>query len=393
MKRNFIKACIVLLVLMCETGFAASGLFFNVSASGLNLTIRTTIPSHTYPAAGIKINTPGYALANASPGCTMSPNGYCLFSVSDTVPASINISGPSGTVKLTLCLDGKGPLSCQNYSLTVANGSCGRFKTGFTGSWSTVANNPLGTGVGFSGYLPQGAPATLYLGHSNTLDSFTSSGSGGSYTTLSPPPTNFQSYGSIAYFGGSLWAMTSGQVIQYNLTTNIWTTPGTGLVTKNDAQTTVDDKGNLWTWQDASNLLEYNIASGTTTTHPLFASHGSSEPRIVYDSCSGLLYLADYESAGFYSYNPSTGTLTTLSSLPGSLPFQDGFCADRSGHIFAATDGSSMYQYTISTGAWVELPAGGLIGNSNSTCGIGSDGYLYASDPDISSTVYRIQLD
>jgi hypothetical protein len=387
-----VKVSIVSAVLYSGSGLAASGLFFNVSASGLNLIISTTVPGHTYPAAGIKINTSGYSLTNESPGCTSSPNGYCLFPVSDTVPASINISGPSGTVKLTLCLNGKGPLSCQNYSLTVVGGACGRFTTGFTGSWSTVANNPLSSGMGFSGYLPQGTAATLYLGRSNTFDSFTSNGSGGSYTTLSPPPTSFQQYGSMAYFGGSIWAMTSGKVIKYDIATNTWTTPATGLVTANLAQTTIDDDGNLWTWQDASNLLKYNIASGTTTTFPLHASLGGIEPRIVYDSCSRLLFLADYTRTGFYSYDPSTGTVTTLSSLPGSLPFQDGFCSDQSGHIFAATNGSGMYQYSISTGAWVALPAGGLIGNSNSSCGVGSDGYLYASDPAISPTVYRIQL-
>src|SRR5262249_1928473 len=124
MKRNFIKTCFVLLVMMCETGLAASGLFFNVSASGLKLNISTTVPGHTYPAAGIKVNTPGYALSKTSPGCTKSSNGYCLFPVSDTVPASINITGPSGTVDLILCLNGKGPLSCQNYSLKVVAGDC-----------------------------------------------------------------------------------------------------------------------------------------------------------------------------------------------------------------------------------------------------------------------------
>ena len=230
-----------------------------------------------------------------------------MFPVSDSVHALIGLAGPSGNVSITLCLNGMGPLSCQNYSLAVVSDGCGRFTTGFTGSWSTVADNPLSTGMGFSQYLPQGAPVTLFLGNGDTFNSFIDSGSGGSYTSLSSPPTNFQSYGSMAYFGGFLWAITSGNVIQYNPMTNTWATPATGLVTASDAQTTVDDNGNLWSWQDGSNLLEYNIASGTTTIHPVLASIGSNEPRIVYDSCSRLFFLADYSSSGFYSYDPTPG--------------------------------------------------------------------------------------
>jgi len=90
-----------------------NGLFFNIAASGtpanlsvsvclngagalscqqynvsaLSLSVTTTILNHTYPAAGIKILTPNYVLS----GCTPAPNGYCLFSVSNTSSAGISI--------------------------------------------------------------------------------------------------------------------------------------------------------------------------------------------------------------------------------------------------------------------------------------------------------------
>lgn len=60
----------------------------NFTLNSSRLIIRTTRPNHTYPAAGIKINTPGFFPI----GCTPIPNGYCIFSVSDTVPAQIDIS-------------------------------------------------------------------------------------------------------------------------------------------------------------------------------------------------------------------------------------------------------------------------------------------------------------
>lgn len=58
------------------------------SAASLNLIISTTIPGHSYPSAGIKIDAPGYLLT----GCTLYNNGYCLFSTSDTSRTNIVVS-------------------------------------------------------------------------------------------------------------------------------------------------------------------------------------------------------------------------------------------------------------------------------------------------------------
>lgn len=111
MNRIFLLLCALFI---SQTTLGQSSLFFNVSATGapanlsitlcldgagslscqnytvsaLDLTISPTIPNHLYPAAGIKINTPGYTPGN----CTPVSNGYCLFSVSSSVPANIPIS-------------------------------------------------------------------------------------------------------------------------------------------------------------------------------------------------------------------------------------------------------------------------------------------------------------
>jgi len=112
--KRILLSCIALLTLLMQQTYASnSGLLFNVVAggtpanltislclngkgalscqqyavSGLNLRVSTTIPNHTYPAAGIKILTPNFVPA----GCTPAPNGYCLFSVSNTSPASFTI--------------------------------------------------------------------------------------------------------------------------------------------------------------------------------------------------------------------------------------------------------------------------------------------------------------
>lgn len=102
--------------MLCQSVFSQSGAFFNVSATGASATINitlclngkgplscqnynvsavtlsiiTTIPNHTYPFAGIKINTPGYEPT----GCSVNSNGYCLFSASNTNAVTIQATPP-----------------------------------------------------------------------------------------------------------------------------------------------------------------------------------------------------------------------------------------------------------------------------------------------------------
>lgn len=123
MKRIFIKAIALFIFLQSQIGFAGSGLFFNTNTAGSVLNLTTTIPHHSYPNAGIKINTPGYSLTS----CRTTGNGFCLFSVSDTMPASLLVNGPKGMPNVTLCLEGRGPLSCQDYAVSITGSSTPRF--------------------------------------------------------------------------------------------------------------------------------------------------------------------------------------------------------------------------------------------------------------------------
>ncbi len=61
------------------------------TVNGLNLTLTTTIPNHTYPFAGIKIDNPGYRVA----GLPQTSEGYYLFSLSDSAPANLLIIPPN----------------------------------------------------------------------------------------------------------------------------------------------------------------------------------------------------------------------------------------------------------------------------------------------------------
>ena len=59
----------------------------NYTLSALDVTISPNIPNHVYPSIGIKINTPGYTLD----GCSPSPDGYCLFSASQSEPKTFHL--------------------------------------------------------------------------------------------------------------------------------------------------------------------------------------------------------------------------------------------------------------------------------------------------------------
>jgi len=103
---------------LCLNGKAALSCQ-NYTVSALTLSIMPAA-KHTYPAAGIKINTPGYTPS----GCTPNSNGYCLFTVSQSQPANITVSvnnivpllvnkGPHGVnaqntafVSITICEPG-----------------------------------------------------------------------------------------------------------------------------------------------------------------------------------------------------------------------------------------------------------------------------------------------
>lgn len=118
MKRIFIKVSALLILSQSQMSYADPGLFFKLNTTGSVLNLTTTIPHHFYPNAGIKFKTPGYALTS----CRQGADGFCLFSVSDTMPASLVVNGPKGMPSAILCLQGEGPLSCQNYEFSMTSG-------------------------------------------------------------------------------------------------------------------------------------------------------------------------------------------------------------------------------------------------------------------------------
>jgi hypothetical protein len=110
------KALVTLLAiftLQTQADTAPDALLFNVTGSPSQITVNT-VTANYYPAAGIKITTPG---VNLTSGCTPISNTYCLFGVSNTQAASFTTDAGK-ILNFNLCLNGNGPVSCQQFSLT-----------------------------------------------------------------------------------------------------------------------------------------------------------------------------------------------------------------------------------------------------------------------------------
>lgn len=107
---------VALLMMVCQITFAGSGLLFNVSATGTSADVEITlclngrgalscqnynisalslnicaVLRHSYPNAGIKVNTPDFKIGNLGMDCVPAGNGYCLFPVSNTACRNITI--------------------------------------------------------------------------------------------------------------------------------------------------------------------------------------------------------------------------------------------------------------------------------------------------------------
>ncbi|MDF1677718.1 MAG: hypothetical protein P1U32_03400 [Legionellaceae bacterium] len=104
---------------LTQPPLSSSGKYFRVIYKEGNLVITTTTPARRYANAGIRLMTERYSIVDAT---LPSGNGYFLFSVSDTQPASIAINAVEGNLKVNLCLVGTGQTySCEEQTVVVSD--------------------------------------------------------------------------------------------------------------------------------------------------------------------------------------------------------------------------------------------------------------------------------
>src|SRR3990167_24511 len=109
------------------------------------LSIRTTHPNHTYPAAGIKILTSGYTLS----GCTFLSNCYCQFSVSNTSAVTVSITSLAGPTLASITPSSGAAAGGTGFTLTGTNltGATGITFDGVAATSVNVVNSTTVTGV------------------------------------------------------------------------------------------------------------------------------------------------------------------------------------------------------------------------------------------------------
>lgn len=334
-KQNVLRRTLIslyaLLALVGNQAIAAgSGLFFNVSATGtvsqvsitlclngkgplscqnyevsaLTLSIRTTILNRVYPAAGIKVNTPGYSLT----GCTPNKNGYCLFSVNNTVPTKITLTNSVNQTtlisnKTSLALSVKCPLGAigcvyvnealtgQSRTITVTNNGL----ISATNVSVTSFGLPAGTAITAStcsGTLGPANSCSITITPGNTASSACTTGTvpvdailtvKGSNTNESQIKIAVLSYGCI-YQGGYVYAIddttiSSGSVGGKVTALIDQVSPNTGILWSSDSSGNYDNGVSIWGIDDAS------------TANAPSPNESSSPPATLYpgqSNCNGI---------------------------------------------------------------------------------------------------------
>ncbi len=213
--------------------------------------------------------------------------------------------------------------------------------SGATGStWEPVA--PSTTGRGLQAWVRSGSPY-MYAGSSTSF--VRQDLSTGMWVTLASPPSDLAGWGSPAAAAGAIWEIRPPNVYRYDPMADAWSTPPTTLPTGDDHSMTVtDDAGNLWGYTSTSEqLIRYDVAAGTAALFPTGVTTNTYETRLGYDGFTDSIYFGGYGAPNLYRLDIASGAVTELTPIPESM-LNDIFCADRSGHIYAAggSSGSTL---------------------------------------------------
>lgn len=200
------------------------------------------------------------------------------------------------------------------------------------------------------------------------------------WTALADAPLDTRCWPGTAWMGDNLYTIKGGGVYSYSISGGVWTTNvASGLQDTWDGQSTGDDSGFVYamTNDGTGTILQYDTATGAVNT---FAgpTDVTSEPRAAWDSLTQRVYLGDYHTGPFYSFNPATGVVTSLAPSPEP---GDAFCSDRRGHVFHTglncSGSRAMWVYTAATDTWSRLPDLPFDTGCDAACTVSSDGWLY----------------
>lgn len=252
--------------LSCEKYQFTNSTQFSPVLSG----VRITIDGVTAANAGIKITSSGNSISN---GCTLTTNGYCIFSVSENSPANIYLDNLQTNMNIELCLNGDVPSGCQPFVLNnpitlytgTKYGNVLYSTNGGTTSWTQVmqpgGNLPFGLFL-----LPVSSVYNLYLGGQNGSLEVSTDG-GNSWANAGAQPDGSAVISVYAVSPTELYVGTNSGNVAYTL-----------------------NSGESWT-----------ITSPPDSSNPVIG--------IGYDSTGGYIYAATYN--GLFTCLKSTCTSWT----------------------------------------------------------------------------------
>lgn len=336
------------------------------------------------------------AVAAASDAATHAPDADLPedasvdATVSDSAPDTVDAHVPadaSSTAVDASDSDSSVPDASDGGAAADAGGPSQTVFTGATGSsWVTLAATPAWMyRGGFTDFTPAGYASFYSGGQSASFGRYDFVGD--TWTQLATPQyaVNGSSYVGMAWVGGKIFGFDSNQIVAFDVAAGTWSAPLQAVTNVTlFSQHTHDDAGKVYAVGNvgsATSVVVYDVAANTVTQKAATFS-SPQEPRIAWDSTSRLLYVAPYFAGGtFYSYDPSTSTTTALPSIPdGSV--STAFCADRSGHIYAAGNWqyNQMWQYTIATTTWAQVAKPPFYNQMTAACTVSDSGWLYFSD-------------
>jgi streptogramin lyase len=265
------------------------------------------------------------------------------------------------------------------------DGSCRRL-AGFSGAtgtaWELAPTNS--TLHGLQSFVPSGS-RYLYAAAQSSLGALDLVA--GTWRTLASPPRSLPYWGSVALSQGALWEILSGAVVRYDPASNTWTVPNTTVMTGDDAAMTVADRdGILWGFiMTGRQLVRYDPVANTLRYFPSGVTTSTYETRLGYDTPTHSIYFGGFGASALYRFDIATSRVTTLMPHPeGQL--NDIFCADHSGHLYAAggSTGTTLWQYDIAGNSWRRIPDFPVDHGNNGTCAVLEDGYLHVEPGNLS---------
>lgn len=303
------------------------------------------------------------------------------YETGDTIDASATTRGEVWTCTVTPH-DGYVSGTSASYSVTISTGSCdaGLFSGTYGTSWTKMGNNTGNYNFSFMTYMPEGSS---YLWNSyGTRMQYYNPATNAWATVASSTPCNGV-WNSMAPYDDKLWMIRCGKVYSYDPAVDTWATLATYSGADDYNQTVADCDGNIYGHAANGTIVHYNVDTGVVAQYAHGRGSSLFETRLAYDATEDAVYFGGFAASALYRMDASTHTFSTKTSIPEYM-LNDIFCADNSGHLYAAggSSGTSLWQYNMSTDAWAMITSFPVDHGNNGSCTVSGDGYLYMSDYD-----------